>query len=186
MNKEPGWIMLRCKLPVDLSPPKMSIHWSEMWADMVIFQRTVKHNVEYQRLFALDRLEKFSEDDDVFPDSVSGMNVPNFARARKIIYKGSQIRVFPHECTFISDFKKFAEAYDLVAGDTAGEMLMDRHLTKGQRFVFDAALVDGCDEYQAMLVAMGKEVNDVPAPVGWFRLKEDYANYFCYAEEQEE
>jgi len=181
MTKEPGWIMLRCKLPINPSPPKMSIHWSQLWPDMAIFQRTMQHNEDLRRLCGWG---KFDRDDDLFYD-LYGV-VPNFGKARKIIYRGSQIRVFSHECTFISDFKKFAKAYDLIAGDTAGEMLMDRHLTKGQRFIFDAALMDGCDEYQAMLVVMGKEVNDVPAPIGWFRLKESYANYFCYAEEQEE
>jgi len=55
--------------------------------------------------------------------------------------------------------------------------------------LYEAALTEGADHAQAMMLAMGKtpELLDTDiSPLGWYRAPQDMANAFCYAEEQEE
>jgi len=111
------------------------------------------------------------------------------AAKEEIRDKDEKIRVFPHEysVTDLDNFKMLLKenAYVLIPYSEAGNILMDKYLSKGQRFIFESAQLDGCDDYQAMMVAIGKNPNDTPPPMGWYKLREEYANIFCYAEEQE-
>ncbi len=177
------WITIIKKLPTNPSPPKMSIHWSTPWPDMQYHERLMER---MNSPFSV--VVKAHEDSKLFYEM--GGRSPNWKNAKGIIYKKERIRVFPHECsiTNLENFKIFLKegAYELIPYSEAGKILMDKQLSKGQRFIFDAALIDGCDDYQAMMVAIGKNPNDVPPPMGWYRLREEYANVFCYAKEQEE
>ena len=177
------WITLIKKLPVNPSPPKMSIHWTNPWPN-IEYHEAIMGGMKYPINFYV----KADKDDDLFWD-VWGKKSPNWKNARGIIYKDERIRVFPNEysVTDLDNFKMLLKenAYVLIPYSEAGNILMDKYLSKGQRFIFESAQLDGCDDYQAMMVAIGKNPNDTPPPMGWYKLREEYANIFCYAEEQE-
>lgn len=155
------WIMLIKKLPTVVSPPKMSIHWSLPWPMDAKPQKELLWGME-----------------------------PDYANARKIYYKNENIRVFPHEFTEIKTGKLMEYinqgGFELIPGSAPEEELIKRSLKKGQRLIYDAALVDGCTPAQAMMVALGKDPTledpELPA-IGWYRCVEQYARCFCYEDE---
>jgi hypothetical protein len=167
------WIMLIERLPVANAPPKMSIHWSIPWP-----------NEDY----AKDQKKRYSREYKYSADSVEDAKYfwndfgkePNWISARKIIYSNEHIRVFPHEYSLVGPGKlhEYEEAYNLVPDTYTQEIFMDRNLSKTQRIVFDSALLDGCDEFQAMLVAVGKDPTDEFPPIGWWKLRPEYAQVF--------
>lgn len=163
------WIMLIKKLPTVVSPPKMSIHWSVPWPMDV-----EKRKSKYWELWKVE---------------IWGCE-PDYLGARKIRYKGENIRVWPHEFSEIETPKLMGwinqEAFELISDSVAEEELIEEVLSKGKRKVYDAALVDGCTSAQAMMVAFGKDPTledpELPA-IGWYKCAEQYARYFCYEDE---
>lgn len=173
MKSETFWIMLTTKLSTQVSPPKMSIHYSFPWPEEKAFQSQKKR---------LD-LKEEDEDDTFFFDDLWGKE-PNWKKARAIFYKGEKIRVFPHEFSVLKseNMASYANgnALELVEDESITKVLGGRTLkTRSQHEVYDAALVDGCNHWEAMMVAFGEEPTGDFPPVGWWRLREDYASIFC-------
>ena len=55
-----------------------------------------------------------------------------------------------------------------------------------ERFIFEACLLDGCDEYQATNIVNGgnaDSVDDFPAPLGWYECPVEYGLYFGKSED---
>ena len=46
--------------------------------------------------------------------------------------------------------------------------------------------IDGCTNFQALLVTTGQDVDGSPAPIGWFRIKPEYGSIYCSEYELEE
>lgn len=168
-----SWIILIKKLPTLPSPPKLSFHWSTAWPE--------PKWVEGQKKQMED---DYDEAATLFP-ALGGFE-PNWARARKIHWAGEDLRVFPHEFNLLTaDRMRFylgENAYEFVAGDTATEQLRSEALDGETRPIFDAARLDGCDEMQALLVALGMDVSIPDAefpPLGWYRCRPEIATVYC-------
>lgn len=211
------WIMLRKRLPCLVSPPKMSVHWSAPWPgeaagegipDFTRQQRQtclrcgtlIRESEPGAQCECADGPEYLTEQTDHTWDEPFG-KTSNWAFARKIIYKGEALRVFPHEFSALSEAgltlltgvgllpgepPPFELVPDGVAQDTVYESVIDGELKP----VYEMALLDGCLHEQAVAVALGNDITfpapGGPPPLGWYRLRPPYVNYFCYAEEQEE
>lgn len=173
------WIMLREKLPTNPSPPKMSIFWSVPWVDM-------KH-VESQRIqLENGRLEDLGGD---IYFEVFGFKEARWDQARMIVYKDEQIRVFPHEFSIltIENMKMYLEkSHELVPTNVAEQDIMDSILRGNRKRIYDAALVDGCTEYEARLMTIGVDVSsghfEIPA-IGWYKINPEYGCVFCTEKE---
>ncbi len=177
------WIMLKEKLPTCPSPPKMSIHWSTSWPNKEIAE-SQKKQISTHSLFEEDDLE-YDENDEVH--FIGFGKEPNWARARSIFYKDEKIRVFPNEFTELneSNFRFYIneEAIELQYDEKVASVLNDIRMTKGRLMSYEAALVDGCDHYEALMVTLGRDPSEIPPPIGWWKLKEEYASQFCYEKE---
>ncbi len=176
------WIMLREKLPTNPSPSKMSIFWSVPWVDM----RYVERQREQLGTRLLEDLGG-----DVYFD-VFGGKEPRWDQARMIIYKDEQIRVFPNEFSIltIENMKTYLEeSHELVPTSVAEQDIMNSILRGNRKRIYEAALVDGCTEYRARLMAMGVDVSnghfEIPA-IGWYKIKAEYGCVFCTERELEE
>ena len=193
------WIILIKKLPTNPSPPKMSIFWSLPWPDTKMIEKQkmqltdpLKRKKSYSDIpRTLTVLEEEGLDSNIYFDYFGFMG-PQWNGARRINYKGKQIRIFPHEFTelVLENMKLYLEdSHELVPGSVAEEDIMDSILRGVKRKIYDAALVDGCAEYEARLMAMGVDVSsdhyEIPA-IGWYRIKPEYGNIFCYKEEMGE
>ncbi len=220
------WIMLRTKLPTEVSPPKMSLFWSVLWPgpwdDSMLGKidrsgfgigaydpeettdKRVKGRLTKRQLESFD-YRPLSEEElkkEVFLDKNGFGFVPNWARARKIHYKETDIRIFPHEFSDIDNekmqFYLNENAFEIVPNSVAentliygsdGRTVEDRpkfiseYPQSEQRLIYEAALIDGCTHAQALIVAFGgdpsDEVSTIP-PIGWYKLKPEYASVFCY------
>ena len=129
------WIMLIKKLLTDPSPPKMSIFWSLPWPDtkMVEKQRIqltdpLKRKKSYSDIpRTLTVLEEEGLDGAIYFDYFGFMG-PQWNGARRINYKGEQIRIFPHEFSelILENMKLYLEdSHELVTGTVAEEDVMD-------------------------------------------------------------
>lgn len=126
-----------------------------------------------------------AEDEPYFfdPDGLPGRDM-NWIAARKIVYQGETIRVFPHEFSKLTNrnmaFYVLGDGNDdgqpshyLIPETVAEEQYRLEALDGDLRPIYDAALVDGCTPNQALLMAMGVDVSaDAPdiQPLGWYRL----------------
>ncbi len=130
----------------------------------------------------------------------------NYARARMILYKGNQIRVFDDEYNPVTQNNMSMyigvsgedQSHDLVPEGTASTKIVEEVLKGSLKDIYDAALVEGCDTAQAMAVALGIEIENpsdsnslatFPA-IGWYRCRPEYALIYCdeweIAEDEEE
>jgi hypothetical protein len=81
--------------------------------------------------------------------------------------------------------------YTLVEADVAAaeERLIQEVMEGELRPIYEAALLDGANEQQAKLTAMGMDFtmsdSEFP-PVGWYRCRPEYAEMFCYDWEMKE
>ena len=200
------WIMLTEKLPTVVSPPKMSIFYATPWdydiervkRDWLKYRYEGTPSVENYRSFkreqmfpSLNHMVKELQENkvDTVSDLWSGVSSPTESSAMKIMYKGEQIKVWGHEYNDmkVENWNEFyPQAYDLIPDTDVQSMYMDIKLTKGQRAIFDAALVDGCTNFQALLVTTGQDIDGSPAPIGWFRIKPEYGLIYCTEYELEE
>jgi len=198
------WIMLTKKLPTVVSPPKMSIFYATPWNyDVDRVKREwflYKYSHRGQSFKSFERNDKFPSLNEMVEelqeanitsviDPVRGGTEPTESTAVRIFYRGEQIKVWGHEYNDmkVENWSEFyPQAYDLIPDTDVQTMYMDTRLTKGQRTVFDAALVDGCNDFQALLVATGQDIDGSPAPIGWFRIKPEYGLIYCTEDELEE
>ena len=182
------WVMLTKKLPIDpeIRPPILSIHWTVSWPQWEF----AKSQLDRLKHYKLD--ETASDDlltDHWLPD-MHGMGwEPIWARARRILFKGTSIRILPHEFSVVSmehmqlyllgDANDGVEPpYELVLSDTASDERIGEEIKSGrQRVLYEQALTDGCDHDLAVLTALGLDVTaqvEFP-PIGWYKLKPGYA-----------
>ncbi len=184
------WIMLIAKLPVakEVSPPKMSIHWSTLWPydpyQNLTKRQQKKHNSHMAKMLEEDR------------DLLFG-NEPDYENARRILYNGENIRVWPHEFSRMTPEKMKMYimeecSHELVTceyldhveyeGEKTKALILDKVTTP----IFEAALLDGCTESQAKLITVGMDITvedpEFP-PIGWYRIKEEFGLIFCDKEE---
>ena len=196
------WIMLTTKLHTEVSPPKMSLHWATPWPDdkYAKQQKSIIDDLQSRR----GKRGLLGWNDDIGWGTVFGADDPETARfytefgqdpnwigAVKIHYKGTDIRVFPHEFSKL-DAKRMkyyvAEnaIFTLVESETATMPIAKLKLDPDQKQIYDSALLDGCSPQQATLVMLGIDISDEEVefpPNGWYRLYPDYANIFCYESE---
>lgn len=175
------WILLTAKLPTKPSPPKLSIFWSLPWPE----------NKYVEKLRGKKRFTKTFFGGDI-PDWIERQNYEDardaneWEGARKIRYKDENIRIFPHEFNpvetkFIEDMLN-GGAHTLIPESPAEEAVIQRTLRKGEREIYEAAIVDGATEAQAMATALRQDVT-LPdwkfPPVGWYKPNPEYAIYYC-------
>lgn len=121
---------------------------------------------------------------------------PNWAKARAILYKGEKIRIFPHEFSQLlqANMRLYInKSHELVADSVADSQVVQSLEDGDLKEIYDAALVDGCTHSMAIAVALGVDIVDVPQtslanfpPIGWYRMKKEFAEYFCDQREMEE
>jgi len=177
------WIMLKKKLPTQVSPPKLSIHWSMPWP---IKEAIASRKARGAKMPGEKKCELLDD-----PWHVPAE--PNYYGARRIHYKGEDIRVFPHEFTTMESDRLMeyidGGALELVAGDAAEEIIVEAVLTGTRRQIYEAALVDGCSHAQALMTGLGQDITLPDAavpPVGWFRMLSPYAEVFTHEYERTE
>jgi len=227
------WIMLIKKLPTKISPPKLSMFWSQPYPDARVVKRQFetfynqgrfdgdlpvsgknfrKQNVSFfhdedgnilsEELLQEKILSYMNSQLDVLYDNYFGFGAEdNWAKARKIVYNEETIRVFEREFSVLTHDKMseylgltgHGGSHELVPDSVAEETLFEQILEGDLRDVFDAALMDGCTDEQAIGVALGLDValeyhGDKLAeypPLGWYRCKSEYAKMFCSEKEME-
>ena len=177
-----SWIMLIKKLPTVVSPPRLSIFWSEVWP-------RDRESKQQQDQLKRGILEDYGGD--CYWDSLR-LKEPRFDESMKIMYKDEAIRVFPHEFSVLtSDRMNFyleEGAYDLVAGTVAEADVIETALNGVKRVIFEEAVLDGCTDIEARLMAMGIDVSqkyEIP-PIGWYKIKREAGLIFCSEYELEE
>ena len=180
------WIMLIKKLPTAVSPPKMSLFWSEPWINKE-YSKKQEVRIKLDHMWRGGSGELY---DDV--DPFCGKE-PDWGNAVKIRYLGEHIRVFPHEFTVPSPKNLMGyveESHELVADNVAEEEILHQVFRGGRKDVFEAALLDGCNKLQAKFMALGVDIMeeggyDVP-PMGWYKIKREYGEPFCTENDLEE
>lgn len=181
--------MLLTKLSTLASPPKLSVHWSFPWGDEERAASQKKRLNSNNSPWAEDEDGEFNEDATVYYTFLG--KEPNWKNARAIYYKNDKIRIFPHEFSIVTpkEMQDFVDegALELVEDPTVTQILGERSLKgKTQHDVYGAALVDGCDHWQAMMVALGEDPTGEFPPIGWWKMSEQFAGVFCYEEEMAE
>ncbi len=207
MEKLGSWIMLKRKLPTIVSPPKLSIHFSipwvnEKWVKNIYSRLNHISNyyidlgfIEYpspprgyDKDVSLRKMTEVLKKHAKILKDIWGYT-PNPVYDKGIQYKGERIRVHANEYTVLkSETMKelFPEAYNFIPSPEVKEFFGDIKLSKERKIIYEEALIDGCNEYEAMQIVYGKEVYDFPAPVGWYRAKYEYAKVFCHDWEMNE
>lgn len=182
------WVIITKRLPIDpeIQLPLLSIHWTVAWPQWEF----AKSQLERLKHYKLD--ENASDDlltDHYLPDARGMGWEPIWAKARRVLFKGESIRVFPHEFSVLSlehmqlyllgDANDGIEPpYELVLSNTASDERIGEEIKSGrQRVLYEQALTDGCDHDLAVLTALGLDVTaqvEFP-PIGWYKLKPGYA-----------
>ncbi|APU89093.1 hypothetical protein Rctr85_072 [Virus Rctr85] len=186
------WLLLIKKLPTIPSPPKMALFLGEPWPD----DGHAKNQSQRMADGCLDETSSGALIDERYPWGVE----PDWRGAMKIEYKGHALRVFPHEYVVqtadkmrlwvFGDDKPGGEpTHVLVENDAASAMLLRQALESDLRHLFDAALLDGCNEQMAMAVTMGMPVEDDQTKfpdIGWYKPTPEVLEMYCYDSEAEE
>ncbi len=185
------WIMLTEKLLTNPSPPKMSIHWAISWPDKKCaesqFRRIVEigKNSKLRKRFTVFPL-KYRHSDRTYHSSLwKGNKEPHWAGVRKIVYKDNEIRIFPHEFSILTpiNLKSYLDESHIFVSGNAAERSIELDMAEGdKRFIYDAALLDGCNKEQAKLMALGLDVSEdslYPPPIGWYKIIPEYGSIFC-------
>jgi hypothetical protein len=116
------------------------------------------------------------------------------ALARRINYQGQDLRVLPHEFSEqdaetmrlfvygVEDDEHDTASHVLMSGNISEDILVKGVLDGETRPIYEAALIDGANEAQAMNTALGVDITLPDAhfpPVGWYRPRLPYAEIFC-------
>jgi len=187
------WIMLTKKLPTVVSPPKLSLHYSVPWEiDLQTIKKLWKthcfHALSPKKKTIDEMLQDLQSLDDVLPTSIFGGAEPNEAKARGIFWVGEKIKVWPHEYSVIPPERwpdYYPDVYELIFDDELKDLFTVFPVGEDSR-VYEAALLDGCNDFQALLTAIGQDIDDSPTPVGWFRIKPEYGLMFASERELQE
>jgi len=159
------WIMIIEKLPTRPSPPKMSIFWSTPnYRDY-----TSKNSEKFEKEFGFE--------DDSWEEHKEG---------RWIHFAGENILVLKHEFSIVlsENMQKYTnESHEFVPEDVASEMLLTNiEINADNRDIYGSALLDGCNNHQALMVLAGMDITiedaEFPA-IGWYRIKKEYGELFC-------
>ena len=169
------WIILTAKLPTAPSPPKLSIFWSIPWPNKK-FVKDIRERVAD---------EPMSSDYNWF-DYQDLRDADEWEGARQIRYKNKELRVFPREFnpTTTESMELYINegAHTLVPESPAEEIIIKRALKKGEREIYEAAIIDGATEAQAMATALRQDIT-LPdwkfPPIGWYKPNPEMAVYFC-------
>jgi hypothetical protein len=192
-------------------PPVLSIHWAVAWpnAHYVELQKQaaialnggVKHGRGKYTYWSLDEGdidpdELVSEDDPYaysFASEVFGGNEANWKGALKIHWQDADLRIFPHEYSklktenmhlYVFGDEQSAPSHELVAATVAEQQLIAGQIDNDMRPAWEAALLDGCTPDQATAVMLGQDIFDDTlefSPIGWYRPKQEIAEYFGFA-----
>lgn len=165
------WIMIIKKPACEHAPDMLGIYWSVPWP----------HD-EFAKRQALLKSAK--------EENPWGGQECDFLLARKVVVDGFDVRVFPHEFSVMNAEKMGIYvhgcdgdpgSHELVAGNVSESIMITEALNTDQAFLRDAAMLDGCNEQQALTVALGGDISDeqfdFPA-IGWYRLRDAYREYF--------
>ena len=218
MNKG-RWIFIPNKLPTEVAPPAMSIHYATPWpmtpstlskSAMGRLNRLRKllsdsNFIDAEKLDNMDNGKLISfilANDDVYDfideresdlldfSNITGHDyyeLKRLAGAMQIKFAGENIRVFPEEFSDITleHMKIYLKIFKFHS-ITEWNGLSTKPVDPDERFIFEAALLDGCDEFQATNIVNGEDiesVDDFPAPLGWYECPLDYGLYFGKTEE---
>ncbi len=214
------WIFLTQKLPTEVAPPAMSIHYAIPWPmedkrmDEVVGKQlkrlrslleeckyvnkeTLKKTPNYKLMrflsnqYVYDFIEKWDSSLLTIDTDYLGFNkVSEYERikcAMMIQFAGKQIRVFPEEFSDVSldKMKEYMEFYEFHPTDLWNGLGM-KPTDPDERFIFEAALLDGCTEYQANNIVNGGDidsVDDFPSPLGWYECPMEYGLVFFSEED---
>lgn len=119
------------------------------------------------------------------PDGLGWGVEHNQGRALGIVFQGERIRVFPDEYNAEASMEMYLEAKALVLhpADTSAAESSDG-LTDAQKVLVEHALVDGCNNFQALQMAFGRDVEEAEIPpIGWYEMRVEYASLYCTEEE---
>lgn len=164
------WILLTKDLHVPGAPMRLSIHYSWPWGE--------------DKGQSKSELLEYSESFELYFGRFSGSfsyKEHDFENARKIQYDSNVIRVFPDEFSRMTPEKlKFyvEEGYEFVSDPSLKDQFPRVVMTRNRKAIYDAALVDGCGEYEATMVCLGYDPTVVPPPLGWFKPPVEVINYF--------
>lgn len=198
------WIMLIKHIPTQPSPPKMGIFWSVPWPN----EEWAKDQIRRAKADGYGRrrddeedvqteYEAYDENRSFGPLGGHGLE-PNWKGARKVTYKGSEVRVFPHEFSVIKQDRMRlyvlgtegeGPSHDLVAEGVASDVLIKGVLDSDTKFIYDAALLDGCTPEEALAVALGQDITEPDSefpPLGWYRPRDWVVEQFCEEWEKED
>lgn len=99
---------------------------------------------------------------------------PNPARAMRVIVNDEAVKIWPHEYSIIKsdNMKDYIneKLYEFRPSSTAEEKLIEFSLDEITKPIYDAAIVTGCTDAEAMLMAMGVDVSEnyIIPPIGWY------------------
>ena len=107
VSEQPCWILLTAKLPTCVSPPKLSIFWSQPWPfeEFINRKNAIRADLEGKG-WRGDELEaetrrKYDAHWGEFGPALRGRN-PDYLNARQISFDGESIRVWPHEFSILT------------------------------------------------------------------------------------
>jgi hypothetical protein len=181
------WVLITKKIPCEVSPPKMSVFWSTPWPHREWAERQAEKNeVGEKELVPTDKSYAVSE------DAIFGLE-PNWNGARRIRFDDKDVRIFPHEFSPIPPerLRLYLDegVFELISEGVASEQVINDLMEGDKRVLWEHALVDGCTDSEARMVALGMDISipdaEIP-PVGWFRCKKEFARFFCEENEMVE
>ena len=215
------WIFLVSKLPTEVSPPAMSLHYAIPWPmeNAVKEDSAEKQAKKLRNLLSRcayidpeelkktsdndlwdfieddDEVRQFIEDNDEFlvhraigyEYSRQRLENRRLRGALQIKFAGENIRIFPEEFSEISleKMKEYMDFYIFHPTDLWNGLGM-KPTDPDEKFIFEAALLDGCTEYQANNIVNGGDidsVDDFPAPLGWYECPKEFGLVFKTEEE---
>lgn len=201
------WIYLKNKLPTNPSPPKLSIHWATPWGDSspAIAQQAELERVEDDIMVYGEDFRIIEKIDDAYirynPLAMFGYEHDEI-NAVGINYKGERLKLFPNEFNIVkpenmklyifgdSNFPdEDSASHHLVPSSEVDTLLLKTAEETALRHVKEAAMLDGCNEAQALALLMGMDIESAIAefpPVGWYRCRVEYACMFADEWELEE
>lgn len=194
------WVMIKREIPVDseFKPERLSLHWAEPWGKLSDKEllNEIRHNehmmeivhdylrgkyvdessVEDSIMKHIKPIRRILEGIDRFRVNDGGGYCDNKMHKMRIHVNGQDVGVLSHEYSVpeLDKLKMFInETHVLVCSDTVYKAMGS--MTIRQSKIYEQALTDGCDSFQAEIVVSGGDpFIDVPQPVGWYRIKPEY------------
>lgn len=201
------WITIIKELPTTPSPPKLSVLWSYPHINIKAIKQSIKtiitmdnpryitkniektfNNFLKTKKMTVEQFIKQNESSDtLFSLFHKNGSDDNWINSRRINYHGQDIVVLASEYIYtnINLLHKMIDnnVYTLQAGNVAEQQYINYILNKEGRKIYDAALVDGCTHFEAIMVAMEidilKNKNTSIPPIGWYTCNPKYTNIFC-------